>query len=105
MGGGSVADYFRSPGPFGVAWQGWLTDTLRLQQAGWRLAVERDAYSDRYRLLMHHDGMSLYAVTHQMHIDRALHYAYRREVQIEPKWPTFVVNHVSSCMRVLQMTE
>ena len=54
--------------PLGVHWAGWQSDTFRLQRSGWELAVELEFNYDRYRLLMKHSHMNLYAVSDQLHI-------------------------------------
>lgn len=55
--------------PMGVEWAGWRSDTLRLQQGGWRIAVEFEPYRREYRLAMKHESMRLQAVTSEMVIE------------------------------------
>ena len=47
----------------GIRWAGWETNTLRLQQAGWQIAVEMIDYDHRYRLFLKHADMHLYAMS------------------------------------------
>ncbi len=54
--------------PVGVEWNGWRSDTRRLQQRGWQLAVERGCDYDHeprdiYRLAMKHEGFKLFAIS------------------------------------------
>jgi hypothetical protein len=59
--------------PAQVHWAGFESDTYRLQQAGWELAVEEEIEYDRIRLMMRHRDMRLYALTD------AADYYYRRD--------------------------
>ncbi len=54
--------------PLGIHWAGWQSDTFRLQQCGWEIAVEMEFNYDRYRLLMKNAHMKLYALTDALHI-------------------------------------
>lgn len=49
--------------PYGIEWSGWRSDTLALQNAGWRLAVSFDPLRQTYQLLMKNDALKLYAIT------------------------------------------
>jgi hypothetical protein len=51
--------------PKEVEWQGWKSDTYSLQRAGWKLAIEYDHMRQVYSLLMHHEQMKLYAISHE----------------------------------------
>ena len=51
--------------PIGIEWAGWHSDTYRLQQSGWEIAVEQDLYRCEYRLILKHSQANLYAVTHK----------------------------------------
>jgi hypothetical protein len=46
-----------------LLWAGWETNTVRLQQAGWKLSAEQDFYGNRMRIAMSHEGMRLMAMT------------------------------------------
>lgn len=60
--------------PVGVEWNGWQSDTRRLQQCGWQLAVERKpndcSSSDSYRLAMKHEGLHLFAISNRTAFQR-----------------------------------
>lgn len=62
--------------PMGVEWAGWRTDTRRLQQAGWEIAVEYDMYRHSYRLLMRHRMIKLYALTNMLDLARHINDDY-----------------------------
>lgn len=66
--------------PLKVEWAGWETNTYRLQQAGWKLSAEQDIYQNRMRLAMHHERLSLYAMSRmtEFEFDRFAH-DYRPE--------------------------
>ena len=49
--------------PVRVYWAGWESDTFRLQEAGWQLAVEFEPYRQQYRLLLHNEQMKLTGIT------------------------------------------
>lgn len=52
--------------PLRVEWAGWVTDTLRLQQAGWKLSAEQDVYYNRIRIAMAHEGLRMEAMSDRM---------------------------------------
>lgn len=84
--------------PLGVWWAGWQSDTFRLQSEGWELAVEMEFNYDRYRLLMKHGRMKLYAVTDALQIESMAFsnpYASREPSEV----PVF---HVHACAPSLQ---
>lgn len=54
--------------PIGIEWGGWRSDTLTLQEAGWRLAVDFDIRRDEYQLIMKNETMSLCAITDRIEI-------------------------------------
>jgi hypothetical protein len=50
--------------PVEVWWSGFRATTAQLQQAGWELAAEESIVDRRIRLLMRHQDLKLYAITH-----------------------------------------
>jgi hypothetical protein len=50
--------------PAEVWWSGFRATTSQLQQAGWELAAEESIADNRIRLLMRHQDLKLYALTH-----------------------------------------
>lgn len=79
--------------PIGIRWAGWETDTQRLQRAGWKLAVETDAYREQYRLIMNHEQMRLTAMTDERKLEYALtqmQHTFRQDC-----FPIFEVRHVA----------
>lgn len=83
--------------PLGVEWAGWTTDTLTLQECGWKLAVSVDSSVMKYRLMMTHQKMNLYAITDVLTIERLPgDYDGRRHA------PVFHVIHVAPDIQVIQ---
>ena len=58
--------------PVPVHWAGWETDTLRLQRAGWQLAVEFEPTRDMYSLMLKHPEMNMMALTSAIRLDHGL---------------------------------
>jgi len=56
--------------PKEVRWAGWSSDTYTLQRCGWDLAVEYEPHKQVYSLLMHHENMKLYAISHEAEFNR-----------------------------------
>lgn len=56
--------------PVRVHWNGWETDTLRLQRTGWDLAVDYDSRYERYRLAARHRDANLWGLAEPLHIPR-----------------------------------
>lgn len=90
--------------PYRVMWAGWETDTRRLQQAGWKLAVDTaqmDSWEGtRYTLVMHHEGMKLWALCDDRHIN------FHQSVSIHANpeaLSTFIVRHVANDIHVRTM--
>lgn len=55
--------------PLRVEWAGWVTDTFRLQQAGWKLSAEQDFYERRMRIAMVHEGLRMQAMSDRSEFD------------------------------------
>jgi hypothetical protein len=49
--------------PVRLNWLGWETDTLRLQQAGWRLSAQQDISWGRMRIAMEHEHAHMGGIT------------------------------------------
>ncbi len=79
--------------PVPVHWQGWETDTVRLQRAGWQLAVEFEPSRDMYSLIMNHKEMKLTAITSAIRIDHGLSMYDQRQSQFGQS-PAPGVNHM-----------
>lgn len=86
--------------PYEVVWAGWRTDTLALQNAGWRLAVEYAAERHKYRLLMDHPAMQLMAITYVSQLD----YQDTKYISSKPLL-RFEVAHIARTLHVVQMQE
>lgn len=65
--------------PATVWWAGFRSDTLKLQQQGWQIAVEEDIAGGRIRLLLKHGGMNLYALCNEVEFNyrERMHGGYR----------------------------
>lgn len=74
-----------------VRFAGFSSDTLSLQEAGWRLAVEEDFQHGAIRMLMRHEGLGLYMVAD----DAAFDYFMHARQQIRPRQPIFVVRYAA----------
>jgi hypothetical protein len=61
-------------------WVGWESNTHRLQQAGWKLAVEYDIHRDMYRLMMHSHQGALYGLSSATHLDKRLADAWNEDM-------------------------
>jgi hypothetical protein len=81
-----------------LQWAGWETNTLRLQQAGWKLSAEQDFYSQRMRIAMKHDSMNLLAMTPSFDF----HYeeAARDPLRYLERFPIPVVRAMGSAVMV-----
>lgn len=55
--------------PQHVAWAGWETDTLRLQQHGWQLTAEQNVMDQRLRLYLKHPDFNIYGLSEVMQYD------------------------------------
>lgn len=58
--------------PLGVEWCGWRSDTLRLQQCRWQIAVNYEPMRNQYQLLMKNESLRLCAVTEIYEIERTI---------------------------------
>ena len=66
--------------PIGVVWAGWESNTHRLQQGGWELAVEYDPHQDMYRLMIHSHQGALYGMSNATHLDKRLSQAWNEDM-------------------------
>lgn len=66
--------------PVGVVWAGWESNTHRLQQGGWELAVEYDPHRDMYRLMIHSHQGALYGLSSATHLDKRLADAWNEDM-------------------------
>ena len=82
--------------PLGVHWAGWETNTYRLQQCGWDLAVEFEIHHDSYVLLMKHEQMQLYAYSDVLELERRLQDPYFTERAAE--LPVFQVRRMAKML-------
>lgn len=84
--------------PARVIWEGWESDTLRLQNAGWELSVAFEEERSRYSLAIHNQSMRLYGITHEpieMRFTRDSAYARPRG-----QMPTFHIVHMARCIEI-----
>ncbi len=66
--------------PIGVVWAGWESNTHRLQQGGWELAVEYDIHTDNYRLMIHSHHGALYGLSRATYLDKRLAEAWNEDM-------------------------
>jgi hypothetical protein len=66
--------------PIGVVWAGWESNTHRLQQGGWELAVEYDVHRDMYRLMIHSHQGALYGLSNATYLDKRLAEAWNEDM-------------------------
>lgn len=52
--------------PAEIWWSGFRATTIVLQQAGWEIAAEESIHDGRIRLMLKHQDMRLYALTHSI---------------------------------------
>lgn len=52
--------------PIEVHWAGWQTNTLKLQQAGWKLSVEERPYDGLMRMCIKHDQLGMIGQTNNL---------------------------------------
>jgi hypothetical protein len=88
--------------PMGVEWAGWRTDTHRLQQAGWELAVEFEIYRHTYRLLMRHRMMRLHALTDALSLENHIQRDYNLNLA---NVPVFNVIGVAPSIETLRVPD
>lgn len=77
--------------PMEVRFAGFSSDTLSLQEAGWRLAVEEDFRHGRLSLMMRHEQAGLYLVAD----DVSFNYYERIDGRPRGRLPVFVVRRVA----------
>lgn len=82
----------------GIHWAGWRSDTLHLQNSGWKIAVDYDYYRDSYRIAMQHEAMRLHAITSALTMIQAEHDRHRDLSEM----PIFEVVH---CAPSIQSTQ
>ena len=58
--------------PIRVFWAGWETDTFKLQEAKWKIAVDHDPLRDYYTFLFRHEQMDLTALSTAMQIHQVI---------------------------------
>jgi hypothetical protein len=66
--------------PIGVVWAGWESNTFRLQQAGWELAVEYVPMDDTYRLMVHSHEGKLYGVSNATYLNKRMADAWNEDM-------------------------
>ena len=77
--------------PMAVRFAGFRSDTLSLQEAGWRLAVDEDFRHGRISLMMRHEQAGLYLVADDVNFD----YFERIDGRPRSRLPVFMVRHVA----------
>jgi hypothetical protein len=55
-----------------VVWCGWESNTLRLQECGWKLAVDYRVENDNYTLLVYHEQGQLYGMSNATQLEKRL---------------------------------
>jgi hypothetical protein len=84
--------------PHRVFFAGFESTTTRLQQAGWRLAAEENAYQERLTLVMKHWDLGLYMLADTLRVD---FYAARRRG--EPL--AFHIRYVAEKLQAVRCTD
>lgn len=85
------SDHILRSEPMEVRFAGFRSDTLSLQHAGWRLAVEEDFRFGRISLIMRHEQAGLYLVAD----DVSFNYCERIDGRPRDRLPVFMVRHVA----------
>ena len=88
--------------PVRVYWAGFESDTHKLQQAGWAIAVDYEPYRQAYRLAFSHRMMRLYAITAEETIDN---YSNVMGPGMESHFPVFQIQHCAPSIEVLRITD
>lgn len=88
--------------PVRVEWAGWETDTHRLQQSGWEIAVDYEPYRMAYRLMMRHRMIRLYAITAAEVIEN---YTNVLGPGMHERFPMFRVMHCAPSIEVVRITD
>lgn len=84
--------------PFDVKWAGWATDTLKLQQSGWRLAVNFEPYTQRYQLLIKNEALKLCGISNIVGFESDIH----RILMDTRVRPVFYIERVAPNIMVYQ---
>lgn len=58
--------------PIKVHWAGWESNTLRMQQAGWKIAIRHDYYNGRYDFVFSHEQAKMSGMVSGMQIRQIL---------------------------------
>jgi hypothetical protein len=66
--------------PIGVVWAGWQSNTFRLQQAGWELAIDYKPMDDTYQLMVHSHEGKLYGVSSATHLNKRMADAWNEDM-------------------------
>ncbi len=73
--------------PIKVHWAGWESTTARLQQAGWEVAAEQDAFRNTMRLAFNHPQHGAQGITevtdHDYYRDQASHGPHMEHMPLE----------------------
>lgn len=56
--------------PVHVHWDGWETDTYRLQQAGWDISMDQDPYGERMRMVIRNQRHGFIGQTNDIPLSR-----------------------------------
>lgn len=88
MGAGGAYSRFLGR-PVDIYWAGWKTTARDLQHAGWQIAVDFDPYDQRYKLLLHHEQLKLWAIS------SSVYFAHSGDPYSMEKPPPFHVEKVS----------
>ena len=88
--------------PVGVRWAGFESDTHRLQQSGWAIAVDYEPYRQAYRLAFSHRMMRLYAITAEEVINN---YSNVMGPGMHERFPMFHIQHCAPSIEVLRITD
>jgi hypothetical protein len=85
------SDHILRSEPMEVRFAGFRSDTLSLQEAGWRLAVEEDFRHGRLSMMMRHEQAGVYMVAD----DVSFNYFDRIDGRTRERLPVFMVRHVA----------
>lgn len=87
--------------PIRVFWAGWETDTFKLQQSGWKIAVKQDMYRDYYEFLFRNDFMNLTALSAAMQIHQLIT-DHKMGGQYAAQLPPLVIEKVAPTIEILR---
>ena len=85
--------------PVRVLWDGWETDTMRLQQGGWEINAEQDISRHTVRLLMRNQRNQMFALTNEAPLDFFRAHSDPRIVEAL----TFQIVHMAGHMTIQAM--